>query len=109
MTRRRVLSRRHLGAGLVALTLIATIVTGQLISDSQAARQVLITERFAARHTTATRFIEAYVAQIQAHQRALPIEQARDRLHLAADLVSGKDLEYRRLGGAFLTHWRLRR
>src|SRR5712671_5797299 len=33
----------------------------------------------------------------------------RDRLQLAADLVPGKDLEYRGLDGALLTHCRLRR
>ena len=41
-------------------------------------------------------------------QRTLAIQPARDCLQLAADLVSGKDLEYRRLDGAFLTHCRLR-
>ena len=37
------------------------------------------------------------IARHQTHQRALPIQPARDRLQHAADLVSGKDLEYRGL------------
>ena len=49
------------------------------------------------------------VTRHQAHQDALPIKPVRDRLQLAANLVSGKDLKYRRLNGAFLTHCRLRR
>jgi hypothetical protein len=49
------------------------------------------------------------VTRHQAHQDALPIKPVRDHLQLAAHLVSGKDLEYRRLDGAFLTHCRLRR
>ena len=49
------------------------------------------------------------VTRHQAHQDALPIKPVRDRLQLAANLVSGKDLEYRRLDGAFLTHCRLPR
>ena len=81
MTRRKVpgparaprIGHRRLGAGLVALALIAAAVTAQLIVNSQAGRQVLIADRFATRHTTATRFIDAYVAQIQAHQYALGV------------------------------------
>jgi hypothetical protein len=49
------------------------------------------------------------IARHQAHQRALPIQPGRNRPQLAADLVCGKDLEYRGLDGAFLTHCRLRR
>jgi hypothetical protein len=49
------------------------------------------------------------IARHQAHQRALSIQPARDCHQFAADLVSCKDLEYRRLDDAFLTHWRLRR
>ena len=49
------------------------------------------------------------IARYQAHQRALAIQPTRDCLQLAANLVSGKDLEYRGLDGAFLTHCRLRR
>ena len=49
------------------------------------------------------------IARHQAYQDALPIQPARDGLQLTADLVSGKDLEYRGLDGAFLTHCRLRR
>src|SRR3954447_20456556 len=46
------------------------------------------------------------IARHHAHQRALAIQPARDCLQLAADLVSSKDLEYRGLDGAFLTHCR---
>jgi len=53
--------------------------------------------------------LAAQIARHQADQRALTIQPTRDCLQLAADLVSGKDLEYRRLDGAFLTHCRLRR
>jgi hypothetical protein len=53
--------------------------------------------------------VATQIARHQAHQRALPIQPLRDRLQLAADLVPGKDLEYRGLDGAFLTHCRLRR
>jgi hypothetical protein len=49
------------------------------------------------------------VTRHQAHQDVLPIKPVRDRLQLAANLASGKDLEYRRLDGAFLTHYRHRR
>ena len=49
------------------------------------------------------------IACNQAQERALPIQPVRNRLQLAPDLVSGKDLEYRGLDGAFLTHCRLRR
>ena len=53
--------------------------------------------------------LTAQIARRQAGSRALPIQPNRDCLQLAADLVSGKDLEYRGLDGAFLTHCRLRR
>jgi len=53
--------------------------------------------------------LAAQITRHQADQRALPIQPTRDCPQLAADLVSGKDLEYRRLDGAFLTHCRLRR
>jgi hypothetical protein len=53
--------------------------------------------------------VTAQIAGHQAHQRALLIQPLRDRLQLTADLVSGKDLEYSGLDGAFLTHCRLRR
>jgi len=49
------------------------------------------------------------IARDHADQRALPIQPTRNCPQLATDLVSGKDLEYRRLDGAFLTHCRLRR
>jgi len=49
------------------------------------------------------------IARHQADQRALSIQPSRDHLQFAADLVSGKDLEYRRLDGAFVAHCRLRR
>ena len=52
--------------------------------------------------------LTAQIARHQADQRALTIQPTRDCLQLAADLVFGKDLEYRRLDGAFLTHYRLR-
>ena len=47
------------------------------------------------------------IARHQARQRALAIQPDRDRLQLAADLMCGKDLEYRCLDGAFLTHCRV--
>src|SRR6202043_1034031 len=53
--------------------------------------------------------VAAQIAGHQAHQPALTVQPLRDRLQLAADLVPGKDLEYRGLDGAFLTHCRLRR
>jgi len=64
------------------------------------------------RQASASGFAQSVARQIaghQAHQRALPIQPLRDRLQLTADLVPGKDLEYRGLDGAFLTHCRLRR
>jgi hypothetical protein len=53
--------------------------------------------------------VTAQIAGHQANQRALLIQPLRDCLQLAADLVPGKDFEYRSLDGAFLTHCRLRR
>src|SRR5215469_14558185 len=44
-----------------------------------------------------------------AQQGALSIQPIRQRLQLAPDLVSGKDLEYGGLDGALLSHCRLRR
>ena len=42
-------------------------------------------------------------------QRAMRIQPPGHRLQLAADLVSGEDIEYAGLDGAFLAHCRLRR
>jgi diguanylate cyclase (GGDEF)-like protein/PAS domain S-box-containing protein len=69
--RTRRISHQRLGAVLALFAVIATLVAGYLIAASQNGRQALIAERFATRHTTAIRFIEAYVAQIQAHQHEL--------------------------------------
>ena len=53
--------------------------------------------------------VAAQVRRHQAEQRAVLIQPLRHRLQLAADLVSGENIEYVGLDGAFLAHCRLRR
>jgi diguanylate cyclase (GGDEF)-like protein/PAS domain S-box-containing protein len=55
----------------VIAVLVVTVASGEMIANSQAGRRQLITERFNNRHTTATRFVEAYVEQILIRQRQL--------------------------------------
>src|SRR6185436_12012949 len=49
------------------------------------------------------------VLRHQSKQVAMAVQPFRHRLQLAADLVSGKEIEYAGLDGAFDTHYRLRR
>jgi len=49
------------------------------------------------------------ITRHQPDQPALAIQPLRHRLQFAADLVLRKHFEYSGLGGAFLTHYRLRR
>jgi len=58
---------------LVVLALATAVGAGRQIAESQDARRATITERFVALHTTATRFVEAYLVQILAHQEELAV------------------------------------
>jgi hypothetical protein len=53
--------------------------------------------------------LASQVTRHQGHQSTLAIQPARNCFQFAADLVLRKDLKYRGLEGAFLTHFRLRR
>ena len=53
--------------------------------------------------------VPAQVRRDQAEQLAMLVQPLRHRLQLAADLVSGEEIEYAGLDGAFLAHCRLRR
>ena len=70
-TRQRRVGHRQLAAGLVLLLSLATMVTGLLIDRAYEGRKETIVQRFNTRHTTASRFIEAYLRQIVAQQLRL--------------------------------------
>jgi diguanylate cyclase (GGDEF)-like protein/PAS domain S-box-containing protein len=70
---RRRTGHRRVAAVLVVLALATAVGAGHQIAESQDARRATITERFVALHTTATRFVEAYLAQILAHQEELAV------------------------------------
>jgi len=72
--------RRRLGTALVIVVLVATVAGAELIVNSQAGHRELITEQFDNRHTTATRFVEAYVEQILVKQRRLGASVLKGRV-----------------------------
>jgi diguanylate cyclase (GGDEF)-like protein/PAS domain S-box-containing protein len=70
-TRWRRVGHWPLAAGLVLLLCAATTVAGLVIDRAYEGRKETIVQRFNTRHTTASRFIEAYLRQIVAQQLRL--------------------------------------
>jgi diguanylate cyclase (GGDEF)-like protein/PAS domain S-box-containing protein len=67
----RQVGHRRLATVLVVALLAAGVLAGTVIADSQHNRRVTIAERFNTRHTTASRFIEAYLDLVIKHETQL--------------------------------------
>jgi diguanylate cyclase (GGDEF)-like protein/PAS domain S-box-containing protein len=77
---RRRTRHRRVAAVLVVLALVAAVAAGREIAESQDARRATVTERFGTRHSTATRFVEAYLVQILAHQEELAVSAMQEEV-----------------------------